>query len=302
MNKIVRWYNQNKRIIIFAILIIIAVISLVQILDKYYKNKAKDESSSANSSTTTYNTNNYSIITKENINETTSEKSADLIKDFFDYCNNGDIEEAYNMLSEECKNELYTTVNVFKEKYYNLIFTEKRSYDSILWINTNTRNTYRVEIMSDLLATGKKDSMPIEEYYTIINEDGKYKLNINRFIGKEEINVTKNQSDINITIISKKMYIDYETYEVRVENKSGSKLIFNTKEDAKSIYLQDENELKSIAFLNEIADNELEIPVGGIRTLKIKFNRGYKPKIDILKIVFQDININGQKETLEVEI
>lgn len=302
MNKMARWYNQNKRIIIFAILIIIAVISLIQILDNYYKNK--DESSSANISATTSNTNGYSIVTQEKIDENTSEKSVDLIKNFFDYCNNGDIEEAYNMLSEECKDELYTTVNVFKEKYYNLIFTEKRSYDSVLWINANRGNTYRIEIMSDLLATGQREYMPIEDYYTIVNEAGIYKLNINRFVGKKDINISKEQLGINVTILSKKSYIDYETYEVKIENNSTNKVIFNTKDNPKSIYLQDENDLKHIAFLNEIADNELNIPAGITRTLQIKFNRGYKPKIDITKVVFEDIKINNneQKETLEIEL
>ena len=32
-------------------------------------------------------------------------------------------------------------------------------------------------IMSDILSTGKKDDMPIEDYYTIIYENGKYKFN-----------------------------------------------------------------------------------------------------------------------------
>lgn len=303
MNKIVRWYNQNKTIVFMIALSIIALIFIIQALDKYYEKKVEKESSSTNS-TTAYNTNTYSIITQDKIDETTSQKSDNLINEFFDYCNNGNIEEAYNLLSNNCKTELYPTINEFKEKYYNLVFTEKRSYDSVLWINTIDRNTYRVQIMSDLLATGQREYMPIEDYYTIVNENGEYKLNVNKFVGKKDINISKEQFGLNVTILSKKSYIDYEIYEVKIENSSTNKVIFNTKENPKSIYLQDENDLKHIAFLNEISDNELNIFPGFTRNLQIKFNRGYKPKIDIIKVVFEDIKINNneQKENLEIDL
>ncbi len=302
MSKVVRWYNKNRKMFWIVILTIIAVITLIQALNNYYKNNTKDESSSTNISTTTYNTNNYSIVTQEEIDSDVSDRSDDLIKDFFDYCNSGEIENAYNLLSTDCKEELYSTLDDFKQRYYNVVFTEKRSYDSTLWITTSQRNTYRVEIMADLLATGQKEYMPIEEYYTITYEDGEYKLSISNYIAKENINVSKTQNDVTINIISKKIYKDYETYDIEVENKTGTNLIFNTKENTDSIYIQDENELKYIAFLNEIPNSELEISNGITKTLEIKFNRGYKPTINIEKIMFGDINSNGQKQSIEIEL
>ena len=301
-NFIVRWYNQNRKMIWIVVLSIVAVIALIQTLNNYYKNNPKDESSSTINSTTAYNTDNYSVITQEKIEETTSEESVDLIDNFFKYCNSGQVENAYNLLSTECKNEIYPTINDFNTKYYNRIFTEQKSYDSILWIATQSRLTYRVEIMSDILATGKKDDMPIEEYYTIVYENGEYKLNINSFIGKEDINILKTQSNITVNIVSKRMYMDYELYEIEVQNNTGNKLIFNTKENTNSMYIEDENGLEYIAFLNEIPNSELEILHGVTRTFEIKFNRGYKPTINIEKIIFEDINSNGNRESIEVEI
>jgi len=156
--------------------------------------------------------------------------------------------------------------------------------------------------MKDLLSTGQKDSMPIEDYYTIINEKGQYKLNISSYIGKKDINISNSQNNITVSIISKKIYMDYEIYEIKVENKTGNDLIFNTKENTKSMYIQDENELKYIAFLNEIADSEFEVINGSAKTFEIKFNRGYKPTISIEKIVFEDININEQIINMEIDI
>ncbi len=303
MNRLLSFYNQNRAIIWITVFCIVVVISIIQALNSYYKNRSNDESSSTNISTTTYNTNTYSIITEEEISESTAEESTNLIAEFFDYCNSGDIEEAYNLLSTDCKEELYPTVEEFQEKYYDQIFTEQKSYNSMLWITTTARNTYKIEIMNDLLATGEKEYMPIEEYYTISSEEGEYKLSINGYVGEEEINVSKTQDDITITVLCKKMYIEYETYEIEVQNNTGNKLIFNTKENTDSIYIEDENELQYVAFINELADNELQISNGVTKTLKIRFNRSYKPTIAIEKIVFGDISINDNEiEQIEIEL
>lgn len=303
MNRIIRWYNQNRKTIWIVMLTFIAVIALIQTLNNFYKNKTKDEtSSSTNVSATTSNKDNYSVVTRQEINESTSNNSENLIKKFFDYCNSGDIENAYNLLSSDCKEELYPTIDDFKQNYYNVIFTEKKSYESLLWINTANKNTYRVQIMADLLSTGEQEYMPIEDYYTVIYENGGYSLSINNYISKQDINASKTQNGITINVKSKEIYKEYELYEIEVKNNTKGKIIFNKKENTKSMYLQDENGLNYIAFLNEIPDSELEISSGFAKELKIKFNRGYKPTIDITKIVFEDINVMKDNEIENIEI
>lgn len=193
MNKIARWYNQNKQIFWIIVLSIIAIISLIQILNNYYKNNTKDESSSANISTTTYNTNNYSIVSQESIDKSVADEYSNLIDKFFNYCNNGNFEEAYNMLSSDCKNEVFPNINEFIS-YEKRIFTENKTYDSKLWITAKTRITYRLEITGDILASGEVDDMPVEEYYTIVKENDEYKINICKFVGTDYINVSKEQN------------------------------------------------------------------------------------------------------------
>ena len=301
MNNIRIWYSKHRRTIWIPIIIIITSIAFMESLNNNYRKLAKDESSSTNSATT-YNTTNYSVVSQKEIDNKVSQKSVNIIEDFFSFCNEGEVESAYNLLSTECKEELYPTIQDFITNYYNRIFTEKRSYDSMLWISNSSRNTYRVQIMRDLLSTGQKDSMPIEDFYTIINENDGYKLNISSYIGKKDINISKTQNNVTVNIVSKKMYMDYEIYEIKVENNSKNDLIFNTKENTKSMYIKDENDLKYIAFLHEIADSEFEVMTGIPKTVEIKFNRGYKPTIRIQKIIFEDIKINGQIVNMEIDI
>ena len=42
MNILIRWYNQNRRMIWITVFTIIAVIALVQTLNNYYKNNTKE--------------------------------------------------------------------------------------------------------------------------------------------------------------------------------------------------------------------------------------------------------------------
>lgn len=301
MNILIRWYNQNRKMLWIVVLTIIGVFALIQALNSYYKNNTKEKSSSA-SSTTTYNAPNYSIITEKEIDNDVSQNSQKIIKDFFDYCNNNKTQDAYNLLSEDCKKELYPNINEFKQKYFDIVFTNTKTYSSNLWIASGNKNTYRLEIHGDILSTGKKDDMPIEEYYTVIYENGKYSLNIRGYIGKENINISKSQAGINISILSKQVYMEYEKYFIEVKNGSGTSIVLNTKQDINSLYIEDENDVKHIAFLNEISDYDLNIQNGFTKKYNIRFNRTYKPNINIKKIVFDNIKIGQDSKTQKIEV
>ena len=301
MNIIIRWYNQNRKIIWLVIAIIIGIVGLIHTLNSFYKDNTKEESSSTNSATT-YNNPNYSVITDKEISETKSQESIDLIKKFFNYCNNGNIQEAYNLLSQDCKEELYPSVDIFKNQYYNRIFTESKMYNSVLWISSKDRNTYRLEIIGDILATGQKESMPIVDYYTVISENEKTRLNISSYIGKENINISKTQDDVTITLLNKKTYMDYEKYEIKVKNETQGRITLNSKQNTDSMYIQDENDLKYIAFRNEISEYDLSIPRGFNRTYNIKFNSGYNPSKGIEKIIFDNMIVNSESTKFEIEL
>lgn len=302
MNILIRWYNQNRKMLWIVVLTIIAIFALIQGLNSYYKNNTKEKSSSAGNSTTTYNAPNYSVVSQKEISTTVSENSQAIIKTFFDYCNNNNIQEAYNLLSKDCKEELYPNINEFKRKYFDIVFTNKKTYNNKLWISNNNKNTYRIEIYGDLLSTGEKEEMPIEDFYTVIYEDGQYSLNIKGYIGKENINISKAQEGITVTILSKQVYMEYEKYKVEVKNNSKEDVMLNTKENASSMYIEDKNNVKHIAFLNELSSQDLSILSGFTNEINIRFNRTYKPNISIEKIVFDNIKIGQESKTRRIEV
>lgn len=312
MMNLIRFYNKNRHAIWITIVVIILIFGVMKTLNNLSKNNAKDKSSSTNNSTTTYNKNNYSIISGTNMPNEVTSQSTNIIDNFIKYCNEKDINSAYNLISNDCKETLYPTEEEFKNNYVNKIFSSYKMYDKRAWINTNSSYTYSIRITEDLLSTGgNKEDMSIQDYYTLVKENGEYKLNINNYIGKEEINKTKAENGIEVYVIEKKTYIDYEIYTIKVKNNTQNEVILDSKEDTKTVYLTDTNNYNYVAFLNELSIDDLTIKSGMTQTIKIKFNKSYNPKNVEKSIVFTNIilnyqeylnNKNNQFTKIEVEI
>lgn len=312
MMNLIRFYNKNRHAIWITIVVIILIFGVMETLNNLSKNNTKDKSSSTNNSTTTYNKDNYSIISGTNMPNEVTSQSTNIIDSFIKYCNEKDINSAYNLLSNDCKQTLYPTEEEFKNNYVNKIFSSYRMYDKRAWVNTNSSYTYSIKITEDLLSTGgNKEDANIQDYYTLVKENGEYKLNINNYIGKEEINKTKAENGIEVYVIEKKTYIDYEIYTIKVKNNTQNEVILDSKEDTKTVYLKDTNNYNYIAFLNELSIDDLTIKSGMTRTIKIKFNKSYNPKNVEKSIVFTNIilnyreylnNKNNQFAKIEIEI
>lgn len=86
------------------------------------------------------------------------------IEEFIEKCNTGKIEEAYSMLADECKQEKYNNIDIFKNEYVNKVFVIDIEECLILRQNDN----YIATLTQNALKTGRTDSK-IEEVYKIYN-------------------------------------------------------------------------------------------------------------------------------------
>lgn len=285
MNRIIRWYNKNRKIFWIAIVILIMAVSIPRALNKYAKDK-ENVSSSINNATT-YNNQNYLVITEEELKEETGKENTNIINNFIEYCNTQNPEEAYKILSEQCKEELYPTLNDFIEKYYNKIFKSRKSYEMQAWILEEDNYTYKVNLKEDILSTGNVNSASIEDYYTIVYEDNSYKLNINNYIGNAEINSFKENEELGISVLSKDVFMEYEIYNISVESKNGKSILVDSLETTEGMYLEDSEGLTYKAYSHEIIHEKLR--VRGEKNISIKFNKKYSTQREIKRIVFSDI-------------
>ena len=288
MKRIVKWYNENKMKIWIGIFVVILAIAIPRVLNNYFKNKRKNEVSSSNEIiTTTYGNKDYSIISGETLKKEVANKNNSLIDNFINYCINGDVEKAYDLLSTNCKQKLYPSIEEFTNKYYKSVFENKAKYSAQAFYTNNNCHTYEIVLTEDLLSTGNIDATSIEDYYTIVDDNGKQKLNINSYVTTEIINKSNEDNNIKIDVLSKDIYIDYEIYNLKVESKVGKSILLDSLEKTNGIYLQDNKEFKYNAFSHEKIQEELR--VRSVKNIDIKFNKKYTTTANIQKIVFTDI-------------
>lgn len=299
--RIVEWYNRNRQkisfIIIFMLIIIVANIVLVYLSNEIRKEQMEEEP--------TQNVMDYEIQDEFNQITIGSDSSAlsgddltssqiemlDIIEQFAEYCNNGNVEEAYSFLSNECKDEMYKTLNDFKVSYYDQVFAgEKKSISVENW----SANIYKVTIQKDILSTGiYTDEDTLRDYMSVItDENNNYKLNINGYLGREDINLTEVQDNIEITVLRSNTYKDYQTYTFKIVNNSDDTILLDDKSNINSMYLEDENGVEYSAYTHEISDAELVIPSGQTREIEIKYYNKYISSKQIEKIVFSRIVLN----------
>ena len=295
MYNLIRFFNQNRRKIIIIILFIVFLLGIIQLLNYFAKkenntNNTKNESISENLITKNEVVSQKSAISGTNISTKSLKKDTDVIGKFIEYCNSKNIEGAYSLLTDECKEVMFPSIEDFNRVYYAHIFNNQtRSYTVENWISS----TYKIEYSNDILSTGKIDNdIGLLDYMTVVKSDETYKLNINNYIGRSMPNKITEIRDIAVTINSIDSYMDYEIYNLSVENKSNNTILLDTNDSTKSVYLEDTDGVKHYFYNNEVIQNRLKVQSKMKNTIEIKFMNPYTSGRTIKKLVFSNLVLN----------
>ena len=154
MEKLIRFYNQNKKTIFKYIGIILASYMILKIINTYYENRTFNEYDSNN---TEINTNaNEDTVADEKIEKS---KISETVNTFIEYCKENKVEEAYNMLTDETKEKSkYSTLEKFQTNFIET-FLKTGNNNSINKVEGYS-NIYSIEIYNeDMLSTGNSNSI-----------------------------------------------------------------------------------------------------------------------------------------------
>ena len=297
MNKIIRYWNQNRKKIIIIIAIIAFIIIMLNVINYIFKQMYNSpENVELNIEDRQKPT--QSVITGQNVSKDITEENINIIKEFVDYCNNNETEKAYELLSNDCKAEFNNDINTFISNYYKRNFQTKKTYDLELMFSETGSYTYKTIYYDDnILATGGATSNNFEDYLTIINQDGEKKLNINGFIKKQEINQSQTTDGVQITIKNKKVYRDYEQYRISINNNTQNTISISDGQNSEDICLLDKNNVKYVSFLHEIPLYSLSIKPKRTTELDITFNKIYDTYRIMTKMQFSNICLNQENNT-----
>lgn len=290
MNRLIRLWNQNRKKIIITVLAVVFLIVVIQVLNQFAKKNNQKKEDISNTTSTDVPLPTKSVISEKTVSSEVTKNNVNVIDEFIKYCNNGNIQKAYDLLSDECKIALYPTVDKFKGLYYNNIFSENRIYNIQNWISYNSYNTYLVDFYNDVMATGKVENTIEYQDYITVNEKDNSKISINSFIRYDEINTVFEDDTFKIAVIGRQVYKEYEIYTMQVENKTDKTIVLDTKNKTDSLYIRDNKNVVYKAILSSLTTEDLTVYENNTTKLDIKFNKKYNGSSDKIKnIIFTDI-------------
>lgn len=300
MRDLIGKYNRNRKFIWFIVGICVAVYVIIHIINEFLGQSLYDKDNKLNiiANNNFYDTN-YSVVSTEQIEEKYVDNITSVIKEFINNCNENKIENAYNMLSLECKEELYPTIETFEEEYLKKFFSNRKTYKIQSWITNKNKYTYRIELIEDILISGKSTNTKKIDYYTVIKDNDNYYLNIEGFIEKNEINKYNESEIVKVNILNEVVFVDKVYLNIEVKNKTVQTMLIDGGKKGDSVYLKDTNNIGYASFLFEEQEEDLIIKRKDKKEFKIKFEKEYSTDIKIKEIGFSDIVINYKTKNEE---
>ena len=305
MGKLIRFYNQNVRKVWTIVLIIVFALMIISAFNSMYKKRSEDRNKEIQSGEyiQKYHNESESMVSGGYVPDSVREDFGDLIDSFFSYCKNHEPEKAYGLISNDCKQLLYPTEEVFEEQYYKNKFKADKLYSFQSWTASDTY-IYLVKIFDNMLATGSGSSQEyIQDYVSVVKENGEYKLNINSYIGRVSIEKKYSKDGLTIEVLDRYIFMDYGIYSLKIQNNSGSTVLLDSMEETNKTYVVDEDNIKSEAMLYENTKDDLTIIPNTEKEIQIKFSDVYQEKNMIEKMVFEDVRVDlDMKMKIEIDI
>lgn len=303
-NKIFRFINQNRRIIILLVSIGIFIILLIKALNNLSFKSDNDETDNEieNTSREIQDTR-TSVITNTSVGQKTSTQNYNLLEEFVNLCNDGNIEEAYQLLSDECKQNVYPNLEGFANNYVNVVFKSRKSIDVKNWIKSGDYITYLVTYSDeDILSTGDVNNNKFQDYITV--NSSKQQLNINKYIKKEELNKTQEIKNIKFTINYVDIFKDYEVYNIKIENKNNNDIILDNLSSVSSTYIETSSETQINCSNYEAGINSFKYGPGMAKTIELKVIKQYNENLQDEKLIFSSaiLDTGNIDNTCSIEV
>lgn len=290
--------NQSKLKDVGIKLIIVAIVVFIATIIVSFNNNSNNQNATVEEVYKPTET----IIKGSDISKKQYQTDKTLVDTFLEYCNNGKVEEAYSLLSDECKEYKYSSLYIFKASYYNDIFKTKKQFNLQSWISTSKYTTYKIRYTNDILATGNYDESEIyQDYITLAKNNENEKISIGSFITSEKMNKTTKTSEIEAKVTKKNIYIEDEEYEIYITNNSNNTVLLDTLESSNNIKLVTDIGNTHKTYVSKLLKSELTIKAGQTKKLTIKFkklasNSNESKYIEFYKVIKNYESYSKEKE------
>lgn len=289
-----QFFKKYKNIIIIA-LVAWAVIFVINMILKYRKEPETPIS--------TY-TPNKSIMSDEEVPKKVHTTANKILDEFVEYCNQKQYEKAYNMIDEECREEVYGGIDLFIKHIQEVFGNSKKIYNIQNYSNVGKTYVYNIRILEDIITTGTTGNYNYyEEKIVFKDTNNGIKLCMGGFIGKEEINVIAEDDYMKINIYEKVLRYETEEYRMKITNKTQDTIVLYDGSVSSEIVLDIGNQTRG---LENYENGAIIINPGATKEIGMEFTKFFDDGRTANKLIFNSIRVlksySGEENRREQEL
>ena len=295
--KLRHFWQKYNRIIILVVFAIILIIIINRILTL---NKEPDEPE------TSYTPNVSVLDSSSEVPDEVADSFEDFIESYVNYCNNGDYVSAYNLVSDDCKQNFFgNSYNDFVEYVSEKFGTGKR-YAIQNYSNTDDLYIYSVKIFDDFLATGltNQSYRYVEEKMTVSYDDnGDIVFSVGNYMGSETLQYQASNEYLKAEITESLQKYSFIIYTLKLTNRTDYTIVIRDgNADSTEIYMDIGNEARAA----EDDGTTIVLEPGEVETVSLSFSMFYDSELEPEGIVLNAVRVmeeyTGDSETAEEEI
>lgn len=273
--------NVGQKLIIVAMVVLVATI-IISSFSGGETEKNEDEYNVYKPTET--------IIKGQDVSKEQYEKDSNLVNTFLEYCNSKKVEEAYELLSDTCKNEVYPDIETFKTNYYNTIFDIKRECNLQAWITTSDYIVYKIRYSNSMLSTGTyQEGNVYQDYITLNRKEQEDKISIGNFVDSNECNIVTKTDELTVVVSKKRQYITYEEYDLNITNNTYNTILLNNLENTESIKLISSAGVRYSAYTSKLFLKDLILNTNETQKITIRFKKQFSSENKSSKIMINGI-------------
>ena len=243
-----RFFRANKRLF----LIIFIIWAIIFFINMILANKPEQYVPE-----TTYKAH-TSVISSSSTPTSMEEPIEKMINEYVLYCNEGNYQRAFDLLSDDCKTYGFDNdIMKFMDHVLTKIPTPKvhaiQSYSKVNYDN-KTMYIYEVKYIDDLLATGltKQEYRYTQENITFFKNGEVIEMNVGNYMYHSDVKSISENEYLKIDVIDKKVYYSMESYEVKFTNRSNYTVVVADGEEVDEVILTLNHESRQSGELDNI--------------------------------------------------
>lgn len=297
--RIRHWFRKYKKII-FIIVIVWAIIFLINTFLGDYTIKDKPQ--------TSYTPSVSVLDDSSSVPQKTHLEAEEMIDEYVGYCNEGNYQKAFNMLTEDCRKYAFEDdVETFSKYVLTKMPTEKE-YSIQNYSNYGDYYIYEIKYIDDILATGLTDQVynySTEKIVISKNSDGTYNMSTGNFISYQKVNSVVENDYLKIDIKDRLIRYSLETYEIRFTNRTDNTIVIQDTLGENEVSLVLSGEYRDTAD----ADTRIILEPGDSVTTKLSFTKFADDGDSVQGILFGSVRVmedykgqDGTEEEQQAEI